>query len=300
MPTQDDPQGVRYAVGAYLIWGLFPLYFVSLEPAGAWEILAFRILGTLAFCLLILWVRGGLGWVRDVVRQPRLVLGVALAGVLIAANWTIYIYAVLTDRTTDASLGYFLNPLATVALGVLVLHERLRPLQWAAVGVGFSAALYLTLAAGYLPWISLALACTFATYGLVKNRVGVSLGAMQSLAGETAVLAPLAVVLLIWLNLTGAATFLGNGWTHAALMLAAGVVTALPLLLFAAAARRVRLVTMGLIQFVTPLIQLVIAVTVLGEQLSRERWIGFGIVWVALALLVIDMIGHARRRPSAG
>lgn len=301
MPTQDSPLGVRFAVGAYLIWGLFPLYFAAMAPAGAWEILAYRIVGTLLVCLILLRLRRDLAWIPGVLRNRRLLVGVTLAAILIAANWTIYVYAVITDRTSDASLGYFLNPLATVALGVLVLGERLRPLQWAAVGVGVSAAVYLTVAAGYLPWISIALALTFATYGLVKNRLGGSLNALQSITGETAVLAPVAVVILVWLSLTGAQTFLGNGWGHAALLSGAGVVTAVPLLLFAAAARRVRLVTMGLVQFMTPVIQLVVAVTLLGEELSRERWIGFAIVWGALVLLIVDMVRQAARRvPAVG
>lgn len=184
MQAQDDSRGVRYAVGAYLIWGLFPLYFAAMAPAGAWEILAYRVLGTLVVCAVLLALGRNLAWIRGVVRDRRLLAGVSMAAILIAANWTIYVYAVLTERTTDASLGYFLNPLATVALGVFVLHEQLRPLQWVAVGVGFGAAVYLTVAAGYLPWISLALAATFATYGLVKNRIGGSLGALQSLAGK--------------------------------------------------------------------------------------------------------------------
>ncbi|HET6967216.1 MAG TPA: EamA family transporter RarD [Ornithinibacter sp.] len=287
-------RGTAYGFLAYGIWGLFPLYFAALEPSGAWEILAHRILWTLAVCALVLLVRRDLTWIRPFVARRRLVGGITVAAFLIAANWVIYVLAVLTDRTYEAALGYFLNPIVTVALGVVVLHERLRPLQWAAVGVGALASVYLAIAGGVLPWISLSLAFSFGLYGLVKKKLGASLDAMHSLAAETAVLAPVAVVVLVVLGATGATTFLGHGAAHTTLLVLAGVVTAVPLLLFAAAARRIPLVTVGLIQFVTPVLQLIVGVVVLGEHVSGRLWIGFGIVWVALVMLSVDSLRSAR------
>jgi chloramphenicol-sensitive protein RarD len=308
-PGADEADEVRkgtvYGFLAYGIWGLFPLYFAALEPSGAFEILGHRILWTLAVCALVLLVRRDLGWIRPFVARPKLVGGITLAALLIAVNWTIYVLAVLTGRTYEAALGYFLNPIVTVALGVVVLGERLRPLQWAAVAVGALASVYLAVAGGVLPWIALSLAFSFGLYGLTKKKVGASLDAMHSLAAETTVLAPVAVVVLAVLVARGETTFLEHGTAHTTLLVLAGVVTAVPLLLFAAAARRLPLVTVGLIQFVTPVLQLLVGVLVLGEQVSARLWVGFGIVWLALVLLTIDSVRTANssrteRRRLAG
>lgn len=291
-------RGTGYGFLAYGIWGLFPLYFAALAPAGAFEILAHRILWTLAVCALVLAVRRDLGWVRGVLGRRRLVAGITLAGLLIAANWTIYVLAVLTGRTYEAALGYFLNPIVTVALGVVVLGERLRPLQWVAVDIGALASVWLAVAGGVVPWIPLVLAFSFGLYGLVKKKVGATMPAMHSLAAETAALSPVAVVVLVVLGAQGATTFTGHGAGHTTLLVLSGVVTAVPLLLFAAAARRIPLVTVGLIQFVTPVLQLAVGVTLLGEHVSGRLWVGFGIVWVALAVLSYDSLvaGHSARR----
>ncbi|MFW5472500.1 EamA family transporter RarD [Knoellia sp. CPCC 206450] len=297
----DDAElrrGTAYAFLAYGIWGLFPLYFHALKPSGAFEILAHRILWTLAFCALVLLLRRDFGWLRTVASRPRLLGGLTIAALLIAANWVIYVLAVITGRTYAAALGYFLNPIVTVGLGVLVLRERLRPLQWAAVTVGAVAAVYLTVAGGEFPWIAVSLALSFAFYGLVKKKVGATLDAMHSLTVETAVLAPVAVGVLVWLSLQGSTTFGAEGAWHTGLLVAAGVVTAIPLLLFAAAARRIPLVTIGLIQFLTPMLQLLIGVVLLDEEVSGALWVGFGIVWVALVLLSVDSLRqvHSNRR----
>ncbi len=295
--TDDTRTGTLAAWAAYGIWGLFPLYFVALKPAGAWEILSHRILWTLVLCAGILVVRRDTAWVGAVSRRPRLAAGITVAALLIAVNWIVYVLAVITGRTNEAALGYFLNPLVTVALGVVVLGERLRPLQWVAVAIGALAGVYLAVAGGSLPWISVTLAVSFALYGLTKKRLGATLPAMQSLAAETAVLAPVAVVALGWLALAGGSTFTADAPWHAVLLVLAGVVTAIPLLLFAAAARRIPLVTIGLIQFITPVFQLLASVYLLGEHLPTERWVGFAIVWVALAVLSIDSLRAGRRRP---
>lgn len=300
-PTEADEvrRGTAYAFLAYGIWGTFPLYFHALKPAGALEILAHRIVWSLALCAAVLLVRRDLAWIRPTLRNRRLTLGLAAAAMFIAVNWGVYILAVITGRTYEAALGYFLNPIVTVALGVLVLGERLRRLQWAAVAVGAIAGVYLTVAAGVFPWIPLSLAVSFGLYGLVKKKVGASLTSMQSLSAETVVLAPIAVVMLALISAQGTSTFVGHGAGHTALLVLSGVVTAGPLLLFAAAARRVPLVTIGLIQFVTPVLQLLMSVFLLGEHVSTALWIGFGIVWIALVLMSIDSIRAARRRRGA-
>jgi chloramphenicol-sensitive protein RarD len=296
VPPDEGRRGAAYGFIAYAIWGAFPLYFAALKPAGAWEILSHRILWTLLLCALVLVVRRDLAWARQLWQRPRLGLGVTAAALLIAANWVIYVAAVLGGRTTEAALGYFLNPIVTVALGVVVLRERLRPLQWVAVGIGAFAGLYLSLAAGSVPVVALSLAMSFGLYGLVKKKVGASLEAMHSLAAETAVLAPIAIVMLAVLTSRGDTTFTTEGGWHTTLLVAAGVATATPLLLFAAAARRVPLVTVGLLQFITPVLQLLCGVLLLDEHMSRTRWVGFGIVWIALAVLSFDSLRNLPRR----
>ena len=295
-PLDEQRRGVIQGFCAYLLWGLFPLYFHALEPSGAWEILAHRILWTFAFCLLLLMIRRDWSWIRPLLHRPLLLGGIAVAAVLIAVNWVLYVAAVVSGNVSEAALGYFLNPIVTVALGVVVLRERLRPLQWVAVAIGLVAALYLSLGAGRVPWIALALAGSFALYGLLKKRLGATLPALHGLAVETTVLTPVAVGLVIWLAVTGTQTFTTEGPVHTALLVLSGVVTAAPLLLFASSARRVPLVTIGLLQFVTPVMQLLCGVVLLGERMSTQRWVGFGIVWVALLVLTIDSLVGVRQR----
>jgi len=301
-PTAADEEvrrGTAYGIAAYGIWGLFPMYFHSLAPSGPWEILAHRILWTLVLCALILTVRRDWAWLRPTLAHRRLTLGLVLAAFLIAGNWGVYVLAVLSGRTYEAALGYFLNPIVTVFLGVLVLGERLRPGQWLAVGVGGVAAVYLTVAGGIIPWIPLVLALSFALYGLTKKRVGARLTAMQSLAAETLVLGPVAAGILAWVAMSGATTLGRHGAAHTGLLLSAGVVTAVPLLFFAAAARRVPLVTIGLLQFMTPGLQLLTGVFLLGEHVSPALWVGFAIVWVALVILTVDSVRAARAGAAA-
>jgi chloramphenicol-sensitive protein RarD len=295
-PLGEQRRGAVQGFCAYLLWGLFPLYFHALVPAGAWEILAHRILWTFVFCGLVLMVRRDRSWIRPLLGRRLFLGGIAVAAGLIAVNWVLYVGAVVSGNVSEAALGYFLNPIVTVALGVVVLRERLRPLQWVAVGIGLVAALYLSVGAGRIPWIALALAMTFALYGLLKKRLGATLPALHGLAVETTVLLPVAVGLVIWLGVTGGQTFTTEGPVHTSLLVLSGVVTAAPLLLFAAAARRVPLVTIGLLQFVTPVMQLLCGVLLLGERMSTQRWVGFGIVWIALVVLTIDSLVGVRQR----
>lgn len=298
--TGEGRLGALLGLLAYGLWGLFPLYFHLLAPSGAFEILGHRILWTFGVCLVVLAVRRDFGFVPSLLRSPRLLGGVAAAGVFIAVNWVIYVGAVLSGHVTEAALGYFLNPIVTVALGVVVLRERLRGMQWVALVAGLAGAVYLAVAAGKPPWIALSLAVSFAMYGLLKNRLGTRLSAVHSLAAETAALTPVAVAVLAVLAIRHETTFLASGPAHPVLLAVSGIVTALPLLLFAAAARRLPLVTVGLMQFLTPVMQLVIGVAVLGETMSTARWIGFAVVWLALLILAADSIRSTHRRHRAG
>ena len=287
--------GTAYGLAAYGAWGLFPLYFSALQPAGALEVLVHRVLWAFLLCLVIVLALGQVRLLRRTLRSPRTLFALTVAGVLIAANWTLYIVAVLTGHVTEAALGYFLNPLVTVALGVLVLRERLRRAQWVAVGLGAAAAVYLTLDYGAPPWISLGLAFSFASYGLVKKHLGVSLSALQSLTAETMIVSPVALGVLLYLLATGQDTFTSEGWLHTLLLVGAGVATTVPLLWFAAAARRIPLSSVGLLQFLTPVLQLLCAVFLLGESMPASRWVGFALVWVALVILSTDSVAAARR-----
>jgi chloramphenicol-sensitive protein RarD len=299
-PASDDlgvRRGTIFGASAYLLWGTFPLYFRALLPANAFEILLHRMVWSLAFCLIALAVLRQIGWVRPLVRQPARLLMLGVAAVTIALNWGVYIYAVNAGHVVEAALGYFFNPIVTVLLGVLLLRETLRPMQWVAVGLGLVAAVVLTIDYGRPPWVALVLAGTFATYGLMKNRVGAGLGALASLSTETALLFPFAVAGLVWLELTGHGTFTSAGTGHTLLLASTGIATAVPLLLFAAAARRIPLVTIGLLQFMTPVLQLLCGVLLLGEVVPPSRWVGFGIVWLALMVLTLDSLraAHAVR-----
>ena len=295
---QDEgSRGAVYGFLAHAIWGAFPLYFHALKPAGAWEVLAHRVMWTLVVCAAVLLLRRDLAWVRPLLLgRRRLRIGVVAAAMLIATNWVIYVYAVVSGQVIEAALGYFLTPLVTVAVGVVVLRERLRRLQWLAVGIGFLAAAYLSIDYGKPPWISLAVAATFASYGLTKKQLGATLDATHSLAAETAVLLPVALIVVVVLSARDATTFLDCGPTHTMLLLAAGVLTAVPMLLFGAAARRIPLSHLGLMQFVTPVLQLLCGVFLLGEAMAPSRWIGFGIVWVALSVLTLDSL-HRHPQP---
>jgi chloramphenicol-sensitive protein RarD len=285
--------GVVYGAAAYLMWGLFPLYWPLLEPAGSVEVLAHRVLWSLVVVAVLLAVTRGLGRVRAVVADRRRLLLVALAAVVIAVNWGTYIWGVTHDHVVETSLGYFVNPIVTVLMGVLVLGERLRPAQWTALGAAFVAVVVLTVENGRPPWIALVLAFSFGSYGLLKKLTGV--GAVEGLAIETAVLLPVAAAYVAVLGATGAGTFTSEGPGHGALLALSGLVTAVPLLAFGGAASRVPLTTLGLLQYLAPTIQFALGVTLFDEPLPLVRLLGFVLVWTGLALFTVDAVRHARR-----
>ncbi|MEU1907098.1 EamA family transporter RarD [Streptomyces hygroscopicus] len=293
---QQDPTdrtGLLYGFAAYAMWGLVPLFWPLLEPAGAVEILAHRMVWSLAAVGLVLLVLRRWSWVRPLLRQPGRLGMIALAATVISVNWGLYIWGVNSGHVVETALGYFINPLVSIAFGVLLLRERLRPAQWAAVGVGAVAVGVLSVGYGKLPWIALTLALSFATYSLAKKRIG--LGGLESLAAETAVQFLPALGFLLWLGAHGGSTFASEGAGHAALLASCGFVTALPLICFGAAAVRLPLSVIGMLQYVAPTFQFVLGLAVFHESMPPERWAGFALVWLALALLTWDALSTARR-----
>ena len=299
-PASTTGTGLAFAITAYGLWGFLPIFFVWLAPASAPEIVAWRIVLSVAFCAVLLTVLRGWPALITIVRDTRTTLVLGGAGVLILANWGVYVFATLTGHVVEAALGYFTNPIVTVLLGVFVLRERLRPLQWVSIGISGVAVLVLAVNYGQFPWIALILAFSFGLYGLVKKQVGGRVDAISGLTIETAWLAPFASVVLIVLAANGGLATGDFGVAHTLLMMSAGVITAVPLLLFAAGARRLPLSYMGLTQYLAPVLQLIIGVFVLGEDMPFARWLGFGLVWIALIVLTIDMFASGRgpRRAS--
>jgi len=299
-PRSEQSTGLIFAVLAYSLWGLLPLYFILLVPTSALEVVAWRVLFSLVFCALILTVTRKWRSFAGVLRKPRVVWTMGLAGLLIFVNWQTYVFAALSGHVVEAALGYFINPIVTVFLGVLVLRERLRVVQWVAVGISLLAVVVLTIGYGSLPWISLVLAFSFGFYGLIKKRVGGAVDAVAGLTIETAWLAPIALIQLIVVSAMSGLTFGTVSPWHTVGLLATGVVTAVPLLFFAAAARRLPLSFLGLIQYFAPVLQFLVGVFILHEPMPPERWVGFGLVWLALLVLTVDMVamGRAPRRAS--
>ena len=286
-------KGLIYGTAAYLAWGLFPLYFPLLEPATPLEILANRIVWTLVFVAAVLVVRRQWGWVRPLLRDRRRLLLLTGAALTIAANWGTYIYGVNSDQVVETSLGYFINPLVSIMFGVLLLHERLRKLQWVAVGIGALAVAVLTIDYGRLPWIAVILAFSFGTYGLLKKTI--DMGALESLSVETAILALPALGYLVFLTSAGTSALTTGSGALPLLLVSTGIMTALPLLCFGAAATRIPLSWIGLLQYIAPVIQFLIGVVVYREAMPASRWLGFTLVWIALTMLAIESVAVARR-----
>jgi chloramphenicol-sensitive protein RarD len=291
--VNEERRGAAYAAGAYVLWGLFPLYFPLLEPAGHFEILSHRVVWSLVFCAVALLVRRRWSWIGAIVRDRRRLGLLTVAATVIAINWGVYIWAVNADHVVDASLGYFINPLVTVLLGVVLLRERLRRGQLVAVGLAAIAVLVLTVGYGKPPVIAVVLALSFGTYGLVKKIIGMP--ALESLTMEAAILFVPSVVLLAVLQARGHLTFGHSSVGNTLLLAAAGPITAVPLLLFGAGAKRVPLTTMGLLQYITPVIQFLIGVFHFHEPLPPARLVGFLLVWFALAVFTADALRQGQR-----
>ena len=289
-------RGLAYGVAAYACWGAFPLYFPLLEPTGAIEILAQRMLWSSVVMLALLQVTHGWRRVRRILSDAPTRGRLLSAAIFVSVNWGVYIWGVNSAHVVETSLGYFINPLFTILLGVVVLGERLRRVQWVAVGIGALAIVVLTVDYGRLPWIALTLAFTFGLYGFQKKQV--TAGAVESLAIETAFMAVPAMVTVAVLAATGSLTFGREGTGHVALTAGLGVVTAVPLLFFGAASRRLPLSTMGLIQYVTPVLQFAVGVGIRHEPLPPARLAGFALVWLALIVLSVDGL-RAQRRSTA-
>jgi chloramphenicol-sensitive protein RarD len=286
--------GILSAALAFLFWGLFPLYFHAISEVPPLQILAHRMLWSLLFLLIVLAMRKQWSWLR-LVRQPRMLGLFAASASLLSINWLIYIWAVNNGHVIEASLGYFINPLVNIMLGYLLLNERLRRLQWLAIGVAALGVLWLAWQAGTIPWIALALAASFGGYGLMRKTA--PLGALEGLSFETLVLFPLAAGYVIWLSVNGANAFINTPSTTTRLLLmAAGPITAIPLLLFASGARRIPLSVLGLLQYVTPTLQFMLGVWMFHEAFSAERLVGFALIWLALALFALEGVLH---RPDA-
>ncbi|MFC5667477.1 EamA family transporter RarD [Kitasatospora misakiensis] len=294
---QEAGRGLWYGFAAYGIWGLFPLFWPLLEPGAADDILANRMVWSLVAVVLLLIVQRHWGWIRPLLRQPRRLAMLGAAATVISVNWGVYIWGVNAGHVVETSLGYFINPLVTIAFGVLVLKERLRRAQWVAVGIGALAVAVLTVGYGRLPWIALTLALSFATYGLLKKTVGLS--GLESLAAESLFMFPFALGYLVHLEVTGRGTF-GHtvageyGWGHTGLLVLSGLITAVPLLFFGAAAVRVPLSVLGLLQYLAPVFQFLIGIAVFHESMPPARWAGFALVWAALAVLTWDALRRVR------
>ena len=296
-PQKNEPRALALGISCYVIWGFFPLYFSRLAPAGAVEVIVHRAVWGLVFCLAALAVTGSLGKVRALIADRGALWRLAVAGALVVVNWSVYVYAVLAGHTTDAAIGYFINPLVTIALGLIVLRERITPIQKIALGLGALAVLILVVGQRSVPITSLTLALTFGLYSLVKKDVAARVDPLAGMAIETAAVSPLLLAYYAYLAATSSTSFhtiassdeAGTSWmVHLALLVGAGALTMIPLIMFASAARGLTLGTMGFLQYLGPTLQLLVAVFIFHESVPTIRWIAMGIVWVALACLSAD------------
>ena len=283
--------GLLFGVSAYSLWGLFPIYWPLLEPASAVEIVSHRAVWTLVFCFIILWLTKTLKSTLALLKRPKIVAGLFLGSILISINWIVYIYAATSGHVVEASLGYYINPIVVIATGVLILKEKMRPLQWVSVGVATLGVAVLTVDYGRLPWIALGLAFSWGGYGLVKKQLG--LGALEGLSIETLISSGAYLAYLIWLGNQGEGQF-GVSWKITLLFIGVGAVTAIPLLLFNGATNRLPLTLIGLLQYITPTIQFSIGVWYFNEDMPAARWIGFIIIWIALVALAFDLVKSGR------
>ena len=286
--------GILYATFSFFCWGLFPLYFHALGEVPALEILAHRMLWSLLFLCIVLTSRQQWKWLPEVLGKPRVLASFVASALLLTCNWFVYIWSVNNGHVIDASLGYFINPLINVLLGLLVLKEKLRRGQWLAIGLAACGVAWLTWQAGHLPWIALILGSTFGAYGLLRKTA--ALAALEGLSLETMILFPLALVYVLWLSWHGQNTFLNSEFNSTRwLLAAAGPITAIPLVMFAAGARRIPMSVLGLLQYLSPTMQMLLGVWFFHEAFSAPRLIGFGVIWTALALYVIEGLWSSRQ-----
>ena len=286
-------RGMLFGASAYGIWGTLPLYWRLLDGAGAVEVLAHRFVWALGIMALLLWVRPHHGWWRALKQRPVAMRLLATASVIIAFNWYLYIWGVNHERVVETSLGYFMSPLITVMIGVVLFRERLRRPQWLALGLAVAAVAWLTLDYGHVPWVAIGLALTFATYGLLKKKAAT--GAVEGLVVEASVILPVVLGYLVWLEFVGRASFGHAGWSTTLLLMAAGPATAIPLLFFTGAATRIPLTYLGLLQYLTPTVQFVLGVFVFGEPMPAARLAGFALIWTALAIFTGENLRHQRK-----
>ena len=296
MEERSPRGGALYALGAYGVWGLVPVFWPLVARAGSLELLAHRVVWSLAISALLALVLLPKGWLRRIA-SPRNLAMLGLAAAVVSVNWGLYIWSVNHGHVLETSLGYYINPILSILVGVLLLGERMAPLQWVSVGLAVAAVVVLTVDYGRPPWIALILAASFATYGVMKKQVNG--GAVETLTIESALLTPIALGYLLVLQLQDGSTFVTLGWAHSLLLVATGLVTVVPLLFFAAAATRLPLSTLGLFQYLAPTLQFILGVTYFGEDMSPARWVGFGLVWLALMILTAHGIHGAGSRRRA-
>ncbi|WP_431258766.1 EamA family transporter RarD [Roseateles chitinivorans] len=285
--------GMLYAALAYIAWGLFPLYFKRLSDVSAFEVIAHRTLWSMVFVAILLTALRRWAWLGPVLRSPKLLGTCAVSAMLLSTNWLVYVWAVQHGHVVEASLGYFINPLVNVMLGFVFLRERLRPVQWLAIALAAAGVIWLTVTAGRLPWIALVLALSFGIYGLMRKTA--HLGALEGLSLETLILSPFAAVALFWWTSQGTSAFATGDAVHIGWLLLAGPLTAVPLLLFAAGARRITLTTLGLVQYLSPTIQFLLGVWLYHEPLAGARLVGFVLIWSALAVYSAESLWRSRR-----
>ncbi|MGO9802652.1 MAG: EamA family transporter RarD [Steroidobacteraceae bacterium] len=297
IPARLSPRGLAAGAAAFTIWGLFPVYLHPLSAVPAIQVIAHRITWSCVFLVAWMLVRGELRQLSATLGQPRLIAGLTTSACLITCNWLVYVWSVTHAHIVDTSLGYYINPLVNVVFGVLLLRERLNPVQWIAIALAAVAVAYLTLLAGRPPWIAFALALSFSLYGLVRKLISVE--ALPGLATETLLLLPLAAAYLLWCEAAGNGALSAAGAGVAALLVGSGIVTAVPLFLFASAARLLPYSTVGVLQYIAPSLQLVCGVLFYHESFAPSRAAGFCLVWVALLLYAADGLWRARRAARA-
>ena len=284
-------KGVFYAIGAYLAWGLLPIYWKLLQNVPALETLGHRTAWSLVFVGLLLWYKKEWSWLSDIRKNKRIFIIYLLSSILLSVNWLIFIWAVTAGFVVEASLGYFINPILSVVLGVFFLKETLRPYQWVAIAIACVGVIYLTLSVGYLPWIALSLALSFGIYGLVRKTA--PLPSLPALGLETAVLTPIAIIYFLFIEINGNGHFFTD-WKTAGLLILSGAITAVPLILFGAGARRINLSTIGILQYITPTMQFLLGIFLYNETFTQTQFIGFSIIWAALIIYATDSLKNGR------